>query len=34
MISAGYVRTISLTPPALGNNTADVQRLEQALKRN
>ncbi len=33
MISAGYVRTISLTPPALGNNTADVQRLEQALKK-
>jgi uncharacterized 2Fe-2S/4Fe-4S cluster protein (DUF4445 family) len=29
----GYVRTIRMTPPALGNNTADVQRLEQALKK-
>jgi uncharacterized 2Fe-2S/4Fe-4S cluster protein (DUF4445 family) len=30
---SGYVRTIHMTPPALGNNTADVQRLEQALKK-
>jgi uncharacterized 2Fe-2S/4Fe-4S cluster protein (DUF4445 family) len=33
MSEAGYVRTIALTPPALGNNTADAQRLEQALKK-
>ncbi len=33
MSGSGYVRTIELTPPALGNNTADVQRLEQALKK-
>ena len=33
MSGSGYVRTIEMTPPALGNNTADVQRLEQALKR-
>jgi uncharacterized 2Fe-2S/4Fe-4S cluster protein (DUF4445 family) len=30
---AGYVRTIKMPPPALGNNTADAQRLEQALKK-
>jgi uncharacterized 2Fe-2S/4Fe-4S cluster protein (DUF4445 family) len=30
---SGYVRTIQMTPPALGNNTADAQRLEQALKK-
>jgi uncharacterized 2Fe-2S/4Fe-4S cluster protein (DUF4445 family) len=33
MSGLGYVHTIALTPPALGNNTADVQRLEQALKK-
>jgi uncharacterized 2Fe-2S/4Fe-4S cluster protein (DUF4445 family) len=33
MSHARYVRTISLTPPALGNNLADAQRLEQALKK-
>jgi uncharacterized 2Fe-2S/4Fe-4S cluster protein (DUF4445 family) len=33
MSGSGYVRTIALTPPALGNNTADAQRLEQALKK-
>ncbi|MDZ7664416.1 MAG: ASKHA domain-containing protein [Desulfotignum sp.] len=33
MSGSGYVRTIEMTPPALGNNTADVQRLEQALKK-
>ena len=33
MSGAGYVRTISMTPPALGNNLADVQRLEQALRK-
>ncbi|MCF8077332.1 MAG: ASKHA domain-containing protein [Desulfotignum sp.] len=33
MSVSGYVRTIELTTPALGNNTADVQRLEQVLKR-
>jgi uncharacterized 2Fe-2S/4Fe-4S cluster protein (DUF4445 family) len=33
MSLSGYVRTIELTPPALGNNTADAQRLEQALKK-
>ena len=30
---SGYVRTISVSPPTLGNNTADAQRLEQALKK-
>ena len=33
MRDSGYVRTIALTPPVLGNNTADAQRLEQALKK-
>lgn len=33
MSVSGYVCTIELTPPALGNNTADAQRLEQALKK-
>ncbi|MFO7988034.1 MAG: ASKHA domain-containing protein [Desulfotignum sp.] len=33
MSGSGYVRTIALTPPALGNNTADAQRLEQAVKK-
>jgi uncharacterized 2Fe-2S/4Fe-4S cluster protein (DUF4445 family) len=33
MSGLGYVRTIELIPPALGNNTGDVQRLEQALKQ-
>jgi uncharacterized 2Fe-2S/4Fe-4S cluster protein (DUF4445 family) len=33
MSLSGYVRTIELTPPALGNNTADAQRLEQVLKK-
>jgi uncharacterized 2Fe-2S/4Fe-4S cluster protein (DUF4445 family) len=33
MSGSGYVRTITLKPPGLGNNTADVQRLEQALKK-
>jgi len=33
MSGSGYVRTISMSPPALGNNTADVQRLEQALRK-
>ena len=33
MSGSGYVRTIELSPPALGNNTADAQRLEQALKK-
>jgi len=33
MRGAGYVRAIELPPPALGNNTADAQRLEQALKK-
>jgi len=33
MSGSGYVRTIELIPPALGNNTADAQRLEQALKK-
>jgi len=30
---SGYVRTIGISPPTLGNNTADAQRLEQALKK-
>ena len=29
----GYVHDIQLDPPVLGNNLADVQRLEQALKK-
>jgi uncharacterized 2Fe-2S/4Fe-4S cluster protein (DUF4445 family) len=33
MRGSGYVRAIALPPPALGNNTADAQRLEQALKK-
>ncbi|MFO7913260.1 MAG: [Fe-S]-binding protein, partial [Desulfotignum sp.] len=33
MSGSGYVRTIGMTPPALGNNTADAQRLDQALRK-
>ncbi|MBA3010625.1 MAG: DUF4445 domain-containing protein [Proteobacteria bacterium] len=30
----GFVRTLEIEKPVLGNNTADAQRLEQALKKN
>lgn len=33
MSVSGYVQSLAMTPPGLGNNTADVQRLEQALKK-
>ncbi len=29
----GFVRTIAVEPPSLSDNTADAQRLEQALKK-
>ncbi|PID40791.1 MAG: [Fe-S]-binding protein [Proteobacteria bacterium] len=32
-LNHGWVHTITLTPPALGDNTADADRLEAALKK-